>query len=123
MTLETSPMQLRSDNFLHGLPIPPQLAFARLGKPVSFAEKRRKEHFSRQDSMLYGTWKTGRDRMSSDRGGALVKLHYALVFLDIAVIAGLSGFTGMAGTAAWIAKLLFVLFLVLVVIAFFRRAS
>jgi uncharacterized membrane protein YtjA (UPF0391 family) len=68
--------------------------------------------------MLYGTWKTGRDRMSSDRGGALAKLHCALVFLDIAVIAALSGFTGIAGTAAWIAKLLFVLFLVLVVIAF-----
>ncbi|HKT27332.1 YbhB/YbcL family Raf kinase inhibitor-like protein [Dyella sp.] len=31
-------MQLRSDNFLHGQPIPPQLAFARLGKPVSLSD-------------------------------------------------------------------------------------
>jgi uncharacterized membrane protein YtjA (UPF0391 family) len=45
-------------------------------------------------------------------------LHYALVFLGLAVIAALPGFTGIAGTAAWIAKLLFVLFLILAVIAF-----
>jgi len=31
-------MQLRSDNFPHGQPIPPQLAFARLGKPVALSD-------------------------------------------------------------------------------------
>ncbi|HUB88748.1 MAG TPA: YbhB/YbcL family Raf kinase inhibitor-like protein [Dyella sp.] len=33
-------MQLRSDNFQHGQPIPPQLAFARLGKPVVLSDNR-----------------------------------------------------------------------------------
>lgn len=31
-------MQLRSDNFRHGQPIPPRLAFARLGKPVVLSD-------------------------------------------------------------------------------------
>ncbi|GGA31261.1 YbhB/YbcL family Raf kinase inhibitor-like protein [Dyella nitratireducens] len=31
-------MQLRSDNFQHGQAIPPQLAFARLGKPVALSD-------------------------------------------------------------------------------------
>ncbi|QAU24617.1 DUF1328 domain-containing protein [Dyella sp. M7H15-1] len=47
-------------------------------------------------------------------------LHYALVFLVIAVISALLGFTRIAGTAAWIAKVLFVLFLILAAIAFLR---
>jgi uncharacterized membrane protein YtjA (UPF0391 family) len=40
-------------------------------------------------------------------------LHYALVFLVIALIAGVLGFGVIAGTAAAIAKLLFVVFIIL----------
>jgi len=46
-------------------------------------------------------------------------LHYALVFLIVALIAGVLGFGVVAGTAAWIAKICFVVFLVLFVISFF----
>ncbi len=44
-------------------------------------------------------------------------LHYAVVFLIIAILAAVFGFTGAAGTAAWIAQVLFVLFLVLFVVS------
>ena len=40
-------------------------------------------------------------------------LHYAVVFLVIALIAALLGFTGIAGTAPYFAKILFFVFLVL----------
>lgn len=44
-------------------------------------------------------------------------LHYAVVFLVIALIAGFFGFFGIAGLAASIAKILFVIFLVLFVVS------
>jgi uncharacterized membrane protein YtjA (UPF0391 family) len=44
-------------------------------------------------------------------------LHYAIVFLVIALIAGFLGFFGIAGTAAWIAKILFAVFIVLFLIS------
>jgi len=44
-------------------------------------------------------------------------LHYALVFLVVAIIAAIFGFGSIAGTAAWIAKVLFVVFLVLFLIS------
>ena len=50
-------------------------------------------------------------------------LHYALVFLIVAIIAAALGFSGIAGTAAGIAKILFVVFLVLAIISFLRRAK
>lgn len=40
-------------------------------------------------------------------------LHYAIVFLVIALIAGVLGFGVIAGTAATIAKVLFLVFIVL----------
>jgi uncharacterized membrane protein YtjA (UPF0391 family) len=43
----------------------------------------------------------------------IVMLHYALVFLVIALIAALFGFGGIAAGAAGIAKVLFFVFLVL----------
>jgi uncharacterized membrane protein YtjA (UPF0391 family) len=51
-------------------------------------------------------------------------LHYAVVFLVIALIAGLFGFGIIASTAAGIAKILFVVFLVLFLVSFImgRRA-
>lgn len=49
-------------------------------------------------------------------------LHYALVFLVVAIIAAVLGFGVIAGAAATIAKILFVVFLILAIIAFFRRA-
>jgi uncharacterized membrane protein YtjA (UPF0391 family) len=54
-------------------------------------------------------------------------LHWALMFLVIAMIAAVLGFTGIAVAAAGIAKLLFFLFLILFVITLFahmgRRSS
>jgi uncharacterized membrane protein YtjA (UPF0391 family) len=44
-------------------------------------------------------------------------LHWALVFLVIAIIAGALSMGAVAGTAAWIAKVLFVVFLILFVIS------
>jgi uncharacterized membrane protein YtjA (UPF0391 family) len=46
-------------------------------------------------------------------------LHYALVFLIVALIAGVLGFGFIAGTAALIAKICFLVFLVLFLISFF----
>ena len=42
-------------------------------------------------------------------------LHYAIVFLVIALISALFGFGGIAASAAGIAKLLFYVFIVLAV--------
>ena len=52
-------------------------------------------------------------------------LHYAVVFLIIALIAGALGFFGIAGTAASIAKILFLIFLVLFAVSLIagRRPS
>lgn len=44
-------------------------------------------------------------------------LHWALVFLVVAIIAGALSMGAVAGTAAWIAKVLFVVFLILFVIS------
>lgn len=48
-------------------------------------------------------------------------LHYALVFLVVAIIAAVLGFGVIAGTAAWIAKVCFVVFLIFAVVAFLRK--
>jgi len=48
-------------------------------------------------------------------------LHYALVFLVVALIAGLFGFGFIAGTAAGIAKILFFVFLILALVSFLTR--
>jgi uncharacterized membrane protein YtjA (UPF0391 family) len=50
-------------------------------------------------------------------------LHYALVFLVVAIIAAVLGFGVISGAAATIAKVLFVIFLIMAAIAFFRRAT
>lgn len=47
----------------------------------------------------------------------IVMLHYAIVFLVIALIAAVLGFSGIAGAAAGIAKILFLVFLVLFVVS------
>jgi uncharacterized membrane protein YtjA (UPF0391 family) len=44
-------------------------------------------------------------------------LHYAIVFLVIALIAAVLGFGGIAGAATGIAKILFLVFLVLFVVS------
>jgi uncharacterized membrane protein YtjA (UPF0391 family) len=51
-------------------------------------------------------------------------LHYTLVFLVIALIAGIFGFGAVASTSVDIAKILFFIFLVLTVVSFLfgRRA-
>lgn len=45
-------------------------------------------------------------------------LHYAVVFLVIALVAALFGFGGIAASAVGIAKILFVIFLVLAAVSF-----
>jgi uncharacterized membrane protein YtjA (UPF0391 family) len=50
-------------------------------------------------------------------------LHYAVVFLVIALIAALFGFGGIAAGAMSIAKLLFFVFLVMAVVAFIVSLS
>jgi uncharacterized membrane protein YtjA (UPF0391 family) len=49
--------------------------------------------------------------------GELLMLHYAAVFLVIALIAAVFGFGGIAAGAAGIAKILFFVFLVLFVVS------
>ena len=48
-------------------------------------------------------------------------LHYAIIFLIIAVVAGLLGFGVIGGTSYMIAKVLFVVFLILAVLSFLRK--
>jgi uncharacterized membrane protein YtjA (UPF0391 family) len=45
-------------------------------------------------------------------------LHWALIFMVIALVAGLLGFTGLAGAAAAIAKVLFIVFLLVCLLMF-----
>ena len=45
-------------------------------------------------------------------------LHYAIVFLVIALIAALFGFGGIAAGAVEIAKILFFVFVIMAVVAF-----
>lgn len=49
-------------------------------------------------------------------------LHYALVFLIVAIIAAALGFGVIAGTAAWIAKICFVVFLILAIVTFLKKS-
>jgi len=49
-----------------------------------------------------------------------IMLHYAVVFLVIALIAGLFGFGIIASTAAGVAKILFLVFLVLFLVTLLR---
>ncbi len=50
-------------------------------------------------------------------------LHYAVVFLVIAIIAGVLGFTSIFGAAIGIAKILFFVFLILAVLSFLRKST
>lgn len=50
-------------------------------------------------------------------------LHYALVFLLIAIVALVLGLGPLAGTAAWIAKALFVVFLILALLSFVKKKT
>ena len=50
-------------------------------------------------------------------------LHWTLVFLVVALIAGLLGFTSIAGTSVEIAKILFFVFLAIYVISFVLRQA
>ena len=48
-------------------------------------------------------------------------LHYALIFLVVAITAAVLGFGSLAGLAATIAKVLFVVFLILAVVSFLKK--
>lgn len=48
-------------------------------------------------------------------------LHYALVFLIVALIAAVLGFGVIAGTAAMIAKVCFVVFLIFAIVTFLKK--
>lgn len=49
-------------------------------------------------------------------------LHWALIFLVVALIAAIFGFGGIASSAVGIAKLLFFVFLALALVSFVVRA-
>lgn len=49
-------------------------------------------------------------------------LHYALIFLVVAIITSILGFGYLAGTAALFAKICFVIFLILSLLSFLRKA-
>jgi uncharacterized membrane protein YtjA (UPF0391 family) len=49
--------------------------------------------------------------------GVLTMLHWALIFLVIALVAAVFGFGGIAASAAGIAKILFFVFLVLFLVS------
>jgi uncharacterized membrane protein YtjA (UPF0391 family) len=55
--------------------------------------------------------------------GTKIMLHYAIVFLVIALIAALFGFGGIAAGAAGIAKILFVVFLIGAIVSFLMHSS
>ena len=48
-------------------------------------------------------------------------LHYAVVFLIVALIAAVLGFGVIAGTAAMIAKVCFVVFLIFAIVTFLKK--
>jgi uncharacterized membrane protein YtjA (UPF0391 family) len=73
-------------------------------------------------SVRFATRDTLQWPMKAIATGVARMLHYAIVFLVVAIIAAVLGFGIIAGTAAWIAKLLFVVFLILAVVTFLRRA-
>ncbi len=50
-------------------------------------------------------------------------LHYTLIFLVIALVAGLLGFGVIAGTAASIAKICFLVFIVLFLVSVIRDST
>lgn len=50
-------------------------------------------------------------------------LHYALVFLVVAIIAAGLGFGALSGLAATIAKVCFVLFLVFAIVSFLKKST
>jgi uncharacterized membrane protein YtjA (UPF0391 family) len=52
----------------------------------------------------------------------IAMLHYAIVFLVIALIAALFGFGGLAAGAAGIAKILFVVFLIGAIVSFLMHS-
>lgn len=48
-------------------------------------------------------------------------LHYAIVLLIIALIAGVLGFGVISGTAAMFAKICFIVFLIMAVLSFLTK--
>jgi uncharacterized membrane protein YtjA (UPF0391 family) len=56
--------------------------------------------------------------LSNSHKARIAMLHYAVVFLVIALIAAVFGFGGIAAGAAGIAKILFVVFLIGAIVTF-----
>jgi uncharacterized membrane protein YtjA (UPF0391 family) len=59
----------------------------------------------------------------SRKGGGIIMLRWAIIFLVVALVAAVFGFTGIASAAAGIAKFLFFLFLVVCLILFIAGLS
>ena len=74
-------------------------------------------------SFVFFVSRIGREIATSQSGGNKM-LHYAWVFLVLAIIAAIFGFGGVAVAAAGIAKILFFIFIALFVIGLLtgRRA-
>lgn len=50
-------------------------------------------------------------------------LHYALVFLLVAIVASILGFGYLSGLAATIAKVCFVIFIVFAILSFLKKST
>jgi uncharacterized membrane protein YtjA (UPF0391 family) len=57
------------------------------------------------------------------KGGGIIMLRWAVIFLVIALVAAFFGFAGIATAAAGIAKFLFFLFLVICLVLFIAGMS
>jgi len=69
-------------------------------------------------SVLYSQYMAAQQCLSVCIRKEKIMLHYAIVFLVIALIAAVFGFGGIAASAVGIAKILFFVFLVMAVITF-----
>jgi uncharacterized membrane protein YtjA (UPF0391 family) len=102
----------------------PRASRARCFRPVS--DDARADHYRSQRGTTdeLATFHCNKPESGDSSMGNL--LHYAIVFLIVAIIAALFGFGGVAGTAMEGARLLFwvaiVLFVVALVANFLRRA-
>jgi uncharacterized membrane protein YtjA (UPF0391 family) len=59
----------------------------------------------------------------SRRHPSTAMLHYAIVFLIIAIIAAVLGFGTLSGIAATVAKVCFVIFLIVAILSFLKKKT
>ena len=68
--------------------------------------------------MRFAAMQTALPKKSKANSEEIVMLHYAVVFLVIALIAAVFGFGGIAAGAVGIAKILFFVFVIMAIVSF-----